>query len=70
MNGPVRKFLIERHVHDIDREMQMKGEQRLSQAKRILDKLTQEQRAELQKKALEDRERLRQERERKQWERK
>ena len=47
----------------------MKGEKRQSDGQRILNRLSPEEKADLQKKALEDRERLRQEQERKRQER-
>ncbi len=47
----------------------MKGERRQSDGQRILSKLTEEEKADLQRKALEDRERFRQEQERRRQER-
>ena len=50
-------------------EEPMKGERRQSDGQRILNKLTEEEKADLQKKALEDRERFRKEQERKRQDR-
>ncbi len=47
----------------------MKGEKRQSDGERLLNKLTPEEKADLQKKALEDRERFRKEQERKRQDR-
>ncbi|HEX2136977.1 MAG TPA: hypothetical protein VHG30_13920 [Microvirga sp.] len=45
----------------------MKGEKRQSDGERILRKLTEEEKLDRHRKALEDRERFRQEQERKRW---